>query len=169
MRLEIRQRFAMGEDEVAAAYLNPGLYPCFHTVGKLGDIAVLGVEEVAEGRRARVRVRYRFMGRVPPLATTVVDPRKLSFVEETIYDEGAGSFRIIGDHYPGLLSCTGRIELAPQGHGCVRHVTGELRAHLPLLARPATPVVERSLTSGLGEALAAQVPIVEAFVAGGRS
>ena len=43
-------------------------------------------------------------------------------------------------------------------------VTGELRVHLPMMARPATPAVERALLSGLGEALQAQVPVVEAFV-----
>jgi hypothetical protein len=164
MRLDIRQRFAIGPEAVAGAYLDPDLYPRFHTVGQLGDIAVLGIEALGDGHRARVR--YRFVGRIPPLASTVVDPDRLSFVEETLYAHGAGTFRIVGDHYPGLLSCRGRIELGARGPGgCVRHVSGELQVHLPLLARPATPMVERSLASGLGEALAAQVPIVEAFVA----
>jgi hypothetical protein len=166
MRLDIRQRFSVDAGAIADAYLDPALYPCFHTVGKLGDIVVLGIDDVRQGRRARVR--YRFMGRISPLATAVVDPRKLSFVEETVYSGETGRFRILGDHYPTLLHCTGRIELTRQRSGALRHVTGDLQVNLPLLARPATPVVERTLTSGLSEALKAQVPIVEAFVAGDR-
>jgi hypothetical protein len=166
MRLDIRQQFSVPVRSVRDAYLDPALYPCFHTVGKLGDIAVLGIEDVPEGRRARVR--YRFVGRIPALAATVVEPGKLSFVEETVYVGDLGGFRIIGDHYPRLLDCTGRIELTSLSGGCLRRVTGELRAYLPLMARPATHMVERSLVSGLGEALQAQVPIVEAFVEGGR-
>jgi hypothetical protein len=166
MRLDIRQQFTVPVRSVRDAYLDPSLYPCFHTVGKLGDIAVLSIDEVDEGRRARVR--YRFTGRIPALAATVVDPGKLSFVEETIYAGDLGGFHIIGDHYPRLLDCAGRIELTPLAGGCLRRVTGELRAHLPFVARPATHVVERSIVSGLTDALHAQVPIVEAFVEGGR-
>jgi hypothetical protein len=166
MRLDIRQQFTVPVRSVRDAYLDPTLYPCFHTVGKLGDIAVLSIHDVPEGRRARVR--YRFVGRIPALAAAVVEPGKLSFVEETTYVGDLGGFHIVGDHYPHLLDCAGRIELTALSGGCLRRVTGQLHVHLPLMARATTHLVERALVSGLAEALQAQVPIIEAFVEGGR-
>ena len=165
MRFEVVQRFALPVDAVAAAYLRPELYETFVDLPKLGEVRPIGVEDRPDGMR--VRVWYRFTAPLPPGAGRVVRPELLTWREVTDYEPGGrrGSFRIEPEHYPDVLACAGGIEVVAGDRpgGCVRRVRGDLRIRLPFVLRAATGPVERVVVGGLQEALAAQVPHVEAF------
>lgn len=167
--VDVTQRFALSATEVAAAYRDPQLYPRFADIGVLDQPDVLDISE--RDGRWRARVRYRFVGELGhPLVAKVVDPKRLTWVEETVVDHtGSGTFTIVADHYAKLLGFTGRIEASePEPSATARRLRGVLTLHLPFVARPFTGAAEGAISAGLAEAAHEQVPIVESFAGGQR-
>lgn len=164
MRITVEQHIGRPARAVFEAYLQPALYDTFAGLPKLGQ--VVGRSAEPDGDEVLVEAWYRFTASLPPGAGRVVDADKLSWLEVTRYRPGdlSGRFELHPDHYPKLLTCHGDITIHDEGPGrCTRRIDGDLRLHLPLWARPLTGRAEGALVSGLGEALAAQVPLVERF------
>ena len=149
MHFELRQALPGTVDEVISTLLDPDF------VASLGDLPNLDRPQVLEQRRdgevVVQRVQHRFTGSLSSAVTRVVDPAKLTWVEETTYDLTArrATFRIVPDHYGGKLRCSGThaFEEAGASGTSVRRVDGELRVGVPLVGR----VVERAIVSGLRE------------------
>ncbi len=160
MRFELTQRYGASAEQVTAAYADPDLYPTLVGLPKLGGIEVL--DHTASPTNAVLRIRFRFTGDLPGAVTAVIDPHRLTWVQETTHDLAAGStaFRLVPDHYPDRLKASGRFLVATDGEGARRVVTGELKVRAPLVGGR----VEHAIVSGLEEYLVAEAPAVDAYL-----
>lgn len=160
MRFELTQRYTAAADDVTAAYADPDLYPTLVGLPKLGGIEVLSHE--ADDATARLRIRFRFIGDLPGAVTAVIDPARLTWVQETVHDLAAGTtaFRLVPDHYPDRLKASGTFRVLGDGTGSRRVVSGELKVRAPLVAGR----VEQAIVSGLEEYLVAEAPAVDAHL-----
>jgi len=164
MRFEIEQRIAGPVEAVARIYTEPHFYEV------LGDLPKLGKPEVLERREeaslVRLDVRFRFTGNLSPAVTKVVDPAKLTWVQESVHDLAAPAvtFRMNPDHYADRLRSQGSVRYEPDGDGVTRRLTeGELVVKVPLLlgGGRTAGLVEGAIVSGLRDHLAAEVEVVE--------
>lgn len=162
MRFELTQRYASPAAAVDRAYADPALYPTLVGLPKLGQIQVLTHDSTDGEPAKRLRVRFHFTGSLPAAVTAVVDPDRLSWVQETEHDHDANraQFRLVPDHYPDRLRCSGRFTVTQVGDGSVRRVTGELKVQALLVAGR----VEQAIVSGLEEYLAAEAPAVDRWI-----
>ncbi len=162
MRFELTQKYRSSASAVASAYADADLYPTLMGLPKLGDIEVLDLSEV-DGH-VRSRIRYGFTGDLPSAVTAVVDPDRLTWIQETDQDLEAGTatFRLLPDHYPDRLSAKGTFRIVSDGEGARRVVNGELKVKVLLVAGK----VEGAIVGGLKEYLAAEGPAVDAYLAG---
>lgn len=160
MRFELTQSIGRPVDEVAAAYASTELYATFDGTSKLGPPEVL--ERVTDDRLVTLRIRYRFVAELSPAVTAVVDPGKLSWVEESVHDIDAHSVavRLHPDHYADRLRCTGAYRYEADGEATIRRIDGELKVKALLVAG----AVEKAIVSGLREHLEAEIAHVEAFL-----
>lgn len=162
MRFTITQDFDSSASDVIAAYADASLYPALIGLPKLGDIEPL--DHHVEGSRVRQRIRFRFTGHLPPAVTAVVDPAKLSWIQESEHDldDGTTSFELLPDHYRDRLRASGSFEIESSETGSLRRVDGQVRVRAPLVAGR----VEAAIVSGLEEYLAAEAPRVDTWIAG---
>ncbi len=160
MNFHLVQRIAGPPDAVAAAFTDPALYDAFAALPKLGRPELLDRE--ADGEVVRMRVRYRFAGDLSAAARAVLDPARLTWVEDASHDLAARqvTFRMIPDHYGDRFRASGRYRFEPDGDGTRRVADGEVVVRTPLVGR----TVERAIVSGMQEHLAAEVAVVEAFL-----
>ncbi len=121
---------------------------------RMGEIPELGSPQLLERRvedhLVHHRVRYRFSGQLSAAVTSVVDPARLSWVEEVTLDRRThrGQHRIVPDHYGDRLRCAYTTQLQPDAHhGAERLAEGELEVRFPLVGGK----VERAIVSGLVE------------------
>ena len=162
MRFSIDQRFLTDPDAVARAYADPGLYASHPDGPKLARPEV--VSHHADGDRVLLQVRYRFQGELSPAARALLDPARLTWVEHSTHDLSTRTttFVLRPDHYADRFRCEGSLQVEAADGGSRRRGTGEIKVRAPLVAS----TVERTLVGDLQAHLAAEVPVVEAFVAG---
>jgi Protein of unknown function (DUF2505) len=164
MRFQIEQRIAGPVEAVARIYTEPSFYEQVGALPKLGKPEVL--ERREDGSLVHLAVRFRFTGNLSPAVTAVVDPAKLTWVEESVHDldQYAVTFRMNPDHYRDRLRSQGSVHYEPDGDGVTRRLTeGELAVKVPLLLGGGAVggVVEGAIVSGLREHLAAEIEVVE--------
>lgn len=165
MRFGLEQRFSAPLEAVEDGLLDPGFLARLARLPELGAPEVLSHE--VEGEVVRQRVRYRFTGDLAPAVTAVVDPDRLTWVEESTLDRRAHrtTWRILPDHYASLLRCSGTFQLEPaEGEHTVRVTQGEVKVHMPLVGSKA----EKGIVSGLEEHAVLQARAVEDWLAGRR-
>lgn len=160
MRFELIQDYSSSADAVTAAYADPDLYPTLVGLPKLGGIEVLDHE--ADDARARLWIRFAFTGHLPGAVAAVVDPARLTWVQETDHDlvTGTTSFVLNPDYYADRLKASGSFRITERGDGSRRTVTGELKVRALLVAGR----VEHAIVSGLGEYLTAEAPAVDRYL-----
>ncbi len=168
MRFEIEQEIAGPVEAVARIYTEPRFYDLLGGLPKLGRPEVLDRRE--DGRVVRLAVRFWFTGNLSPAVTKVVDPAKLSWVEESVHDldQGTVTFRMKPDHYADKLRSEGGVRYESAGGGTTRRRTqGELAVRVPLLLGGGRVggAIERAIVSGLEEHFAAEVDVVERVLA----
>ena len=110
-----------------------------------------------------MRIRYRFVGHLPSAAAAVLDPKKLTWVEESTHNlvDHTVTWRLVPDHYADRFRANGTSALRADGNVTVRQTRGDLVVKTPFVGR----LVERALVSGLKEHLDAEAPRVAAWVA----
>lgn len=149
MRFTIDQRFAAGVEEVQAALVDPTYLDRLSTLPKLGRPTLL--ERREDGDLVHQSVRYAFVGDLNAAVRRVVDPERLTWVEEATIDRTSHvtTWRIVPDHYGNLLRSNGtfRLEPAGDGGGTRRVADGELKVSVPLVGGK----VEQAIVSGLRE------------------
>jgi hypothetical protein len=165
VRFELRQRIAAPVADVADALCDPSYYVALGRAPKLGVPEVLGRE--ANGDEVVMRIRYRFSGTLSSAAKAVLDPEKLTWVEESHHDLAARTvrFELHPDHYGDRFSCRGSYRLVADpadDAATIRTAEGDVKVRAPLVGSS----VEKALVSGLREHLEAEADIVARFVDG---
>jgi hypothetical protein len=154
MQFQVEQHFAAPVDDVLAAYVDPDFYPTLTGLTKIGEPDVLGVERT--GDKVRVRVRFRFTDQLPAAATTVIDPTRLTWVDESTYDLAArtSTMRLLPDHYADRLtaSATATFTADPRDpQRTVRHIRGSLKVRMPLVGSKVERVIVNDLRAHLAD------------------
>ena len=147
MRFRIEQHFDAAVDDVEAAFVDPAFLEELGTLPKLGRPEL--VDRRVDGDLVHQRVRYAFAGELSSAVTAVVDPDKLTWVEESTLDRRTHRtrFTIVPDHYKSRLTCDGEFVLHPTPPGTRRVATGDLKVRFPLVGGK----VERAIIEGLEE------------------
>jgi hypothetical protein len=161
MRFEIEQLIAGPVDAVARVYTEPRFYELLGELPKLGRPELLDRREA--GSVVDLSVRFRFTGNLSPAVTRVLDPARLSWVEESVHDleRHTVTFHMKPDNYADRLRFEGSYRFEPVGDRQTRRVAeGEVAVRVPLVGR----AVEGAIVSGLREHLAAEVEVVERLV-----
>ena len=147
-----------------AAYLDPAFLQAISALPKIGRPELL--DQTVEGDGSvRQRVRYHFAGELSAAVRAVVDPERLSWVEETHFDPAAhrSDVRIVPDHYGGRLESELTISYEePAGGGTVRRARGEVKVHMPLVGGK----VEGAIVSGMREHAVAESTALEGWLDG---
>ena len=150
MRFRIEQRFPGPVETVESAFLDADFLCHLGTLPKLGAPELLKRVDDADGRTVHLWVRYHFTGDVSAAVRRVVDPKRLSWVEESTLDRRTHrtSWVIRPDNYGGLLRSSGTFQLEPDGEVATRRVAeGELNVSVPLVGGK----VANAIVSGLRE------------------
>jgi hypothetical protein len=159
VQFDIEQRFSAPPDAVLAAFADPTLYAAMAGHARVDRPDLLGVE--TDGDAVVVRVRYRFTAELPAAALAVIDPGRLSWVEETRYDHAASTSvtRLLPDHYAERIIASARSTFAaPPGDPSrtVRRISGQVQVRVPLVGGK----VEAAIVDGLREHLDEQAEAV---------
>jgi hypothetical protein len=164
MQFRIEQDFDAPLEAVEAAYADPAFLEKLSRLPKLGRPTLLRREE--DGDLVRQAVQYRFTGEVNAAVRKVVDPARLTWVEESTLDRRTHTttWHIVPDHYRQLLRSSGTFRLEPDGEGATRRITeAELKVSVPFLGGK----VEQAIVSGLREHAEGEAGAMRAFLAAG--
>jgi hypothetical protein len=162
MRFQLEQVIDGPVDAVARVYTETRFYERLGELPKLGRPEVLDRSE--DGSVVRLAVRFRFTGNLSPAVTRMIDPGRLSWVEESVHDleHHTVTFHMKPDNYADRLRFEGSYRFEPVGGGQTRRVAeGEVAVRVPIVGR----AVEGAIVSGLREHLAGEVEVVERLVA----
>jgi hypothetical protein len=164
VRFTVEQRFSTDADATARAFTEPDLYAGFAALPKVSVPDVLACEP--DGDLIRLRIRYQFAGQLSAAARAVIDPAKLTWVDESTHDLARRHVRFVlrPDHYGGRFRCSGEYRIEPVADGCRRHASIEVKVSAPFVGS----AVERAIESGLREHLADETEVVEAYLAARR-
>ena len=162
MRFTIDQTFAGSLDEVEAAFVDPRFLERLSTLPKLGRPTL--VHRVENGDLVHQWVKYAFTGEVSSAVKRVVDPARLTWVEESTLDRRTHrtTWRIVPDHYRNLLRSEGTFQLA-EGRtpgSTTRRAEGELKVTVPLVGGK----VEKAIVDGLREHAAAEEHVLDEWL-----
>lgn len=148
MRFRIVQEFDADAARVQAAYLDPAFLQTMGALPKLGAPELL--DEEREGDVVRRRIRFHFAGDLNSAVRAVVDPAKLSWIEEstTHLPERRTTWVIRPDHYADKLASHGESVLEPLSDAASRRTTtGEVKVKVFLVGGK----VESAIISGMEE------------------
>lgn len=157
MRFTVEQRFEAPLEQVEAAIVDPAYLERLRTLPKLGRPTLL--ERREDGDVVHQAVRYAFVGDLNAAVRRVVDPQRLTWIEEAMIDRSTHvtTWRIVPDHYANLLRSHGTFRLEPVGDGTRRVAEGDLQVSVPLVGGK----VERAIVSGLREHAALEQDVLE--------
>ncbi len=162
MRFALEQQIDGPVGAVVRIYAESRFYERLGELPKLGRPEVLDRRE--DGSVVHLAVRFRFTGNLSPAVTKVVDPARLSWVEESVHDleRHTVTFVMKPDNYADRLRFSGSSRFEPAGDGGTRRVAeGEVAVRVPLVGK----AVEGAIVSGLREHLAGEVAVVEGLLA----
>lgn len=162
MHFELTQRFDASVPDVAEAFCDPGFYGVLAELPNLGRPDVLS--RTVEGARVKLAVRYRFAGDLSSAAKAVLDPAKLTWVEQSVHDLDSHevTFVQVPDHYADRFSCSGRYSFRADGAGTVRDAEGDVKVRALLVGSS----VERAIISGLKDHLDEEADLLERWLTG---
>lgn len=157
MHFEVDQVFIADPPDVMDLYTDPAFYDLLQDLPRIGQPEVR--DRKVEDGRITMRVHYRFTADLPTAALAIIDPAKLTWIEETVYDleRATSSSRLLPDHYPDRLTATATTEFrrGSSGSGTRRHVIGDLKVRVALVGGK----VEGAIVSGLREHLADEATV----------
>lgn len=161
MHFQIEQVIAGPVEAVARVYTEPRFYELLGQMPKLGQPEVLDRRDA--GSLVHLSVRFRFTGNLSPAVTKVVDPARLTWVEESVHDleRHTVTFHMKPDNYADRLRFEGSSRFESAADGQTRRLAeGDVAVRVPLVGRK----VEGAIVSGLREHLAGEVEVVERLV-----
>jgi hypothetical protein len=160
VRFRIEQEFNRPLDAVEDALCDPTFVQRLAGLPKIGRVELLLHEVI--GTTVHQQVRYAFAGELSGAVRRVVDPARLTWVEDSTTDRTThrSSFRILPDNYANLLHCEGTFSLTSDGGDTSHRVAeGDLKVNVPLVGGK----VERAILTGLEEHAAAEVDVVNSW------
>lgn len=162
MDFTLHQEIPAPIDAVEAALVDDDFLARMAELPKLGSADVLLNER--DGDTVKLQVRYLFQADLSASVTRFVDPKDLTWVEDSTVDvaQHHTACEIKPDNYANLLSGSYEARIAASGTGCVRTVKGMIKVHVPLLGGKA----EKAIIGGLSENADAQTTLITEFVAG---
>jgi hypothetical protein len=142
---------------VQDAFLDPEFLALTGTLPKIGGAEVL--ELTRDATQARLRVRYRFTAPLNRAVTRVIDPEKLTWVDDATFDLAAmrAEHVLEPDNYADRLQSSYVSTVAPDGNGSVWTVAGSLVVHAPLVGAKVAGVI----VDGLREHATAQGAVLD--------
>ena len=164
MRFSLQQALPGAVDDVVAAFVDPAFYEALRQLPNVEAPQFL--EQQVDGRTVRQRIRYRFSGELSSAVTRVIDPARLTWVDDAVFDLDArtATFRILPDHYANRLTASGRYRFQPVGGGTQRLIEGDLKVHMPLVGGK----VERAIVSGIERHLGDEARLLGSWLASRR-
>ena len=161
MDFTLTQDIAATVDQVEAALTDAGFLATMADLPKIGSVEVL--EQTRDGDTVHQRVRYLFTAELSGAVRRVVDPDKLTWVEDSTSDLAAhtASYRIDPDNYENLLAGSYEATITSHGKGARRVATGQLEVHVPRVGGKG----ERAIVDGLRENSDAQAGLLTAWIA----
>lgn len=162
MRFTIEQEFGAPLERVEAALIDPAYLDRLSSLPKLGRPTLLDRREESDGDVVHQSVRYAFVGDLNAAVRRVVDPERLTWVEESTIDRRSHvtTWWIVPDHYGHLLRSKGTFRLRPDGNGTRRTAEGDLDVSVPLVGGR----VERAIVSGLRDHAALEQGVLEEWL-----
>ena len=160
MDFALTQDVPAAVDAVEAALVDAAFLVRMSELPKLGSAEVVASER--NGDVVALQVRYLFQAELSAAVTRVVDPSKLTWVEDSTCDVAAHHTTCVirPDNYTNLLEGSYEATIVAAASGCTRTVTGRIKVHVPLLGGK----VEKAIVSGLSENAAAQVALLVDFL-----
>jgi hypothetical protein len=160
MQFVIEQRLRASPADVQDMLLDPTFLAARAELPKLGDSEVL--ERTQDAETARLRVRMRFTGELSSAVTAVVDPAKLTWIDDATFDftQHAARHEILPDHYPDRLSAGYDDTLRAASEGARRQLLGELKVRVPLVGRR----VEQVIVDGMRDYAEGEAALLNDFL-----
>jgi hypothetical protein len=131
-----RHEFDAAPEAVAAAMTDPEFVGSLH-LPDLEPPEVLDHRVDDDGRM--VRARFRFVGKLDPIARRVLGNDRISWVQEVRVNgpNSAGTLAVTPDAQADRMRFAGAYTLTPEGGTTVRALQGELSIRVPLIAKRA--------------------------------
>lgn len=160
-RFQVEQPIAAPVEDVQAAFLDAEFYPRLGALPGIAPPAVLARRD--EGGLVHLRTRYRFAGDLSPAVKRVVDPERLTWIDESTIDVAARhtTFEINPEHYGDRLTCRGEYRLVEVDGRTLQQLSGEVTVRWPVVGR----LVERGIIRGLEEHLQHEAAVIEQWAA----
>jgi hypothetical protein len=159
----IEQRAAAAPDSVGDALVDPQFIAATVDLPKVGGAELL--DQRRDGTTVHQRIRYHFTGELSRAVTKMIDPSRLSWVEESEHDLAAhrSEHRILPDHYADRLQASYSARLEPDGDDSRtrRVVSGMVKVRMPLVGGR----VEKAIVSGLEEYATAEAELLGRWLA----
>lgn len=161
MNFLIEQQLNGSADAVQSVLFDPGFVAARSTLPKLGDAQLL--ESTQDDSSGHQRIRLRFTAPLSSAVTAVIDPNKLTWVDDATYDLVAhtAEHQIVPDNYADRLSCSYRARLEGRDGGTHRSLDGVVKVRMPLVGGK----VEKAIVSGLEEHADAEAVLINEFLA----
>jgi len=146
---------------VQTAFLGPGFLAVTGTLPKIGGAEV--VELTRDDTSARLRIRYRFTAPLNRAVTRVIDPEKLTWIDDGTFDLVAmrSDHVMQPDNYADRLESSYTSTVTADGAGSVWTITGSLVVHAALVGGKVAGVI----VDGLKEHAAAQGTALDDWLA----
>ena len=161
MNFSIEQRLDGSPDAVQSVLFDAEFVAARSTLPKLGDAQL--IESSRDGTTGRQRIRLRFTAPLASAVTAVIDPSKLTWIDDATYDLAAhtAAHEIVPDNYADRLSCSYFARLDATDDGTRRSLEGLVKVRMPLVGGK----VERAIVSGLEEHADAEAVLLNEFLA----
>ena len=160
MKFEVSQQFEAPASEVIERYCSLEMYEQLPDFDKISRPEI--VDRTERSGLVQLRVRYRVIADLPAAALAIIDPERLTWIEDTTYDLAAmtATTRLLPDHYASKLEASASARFSDAPDGSRRTVSGNLRVHVLLVSGQ----VERAIVSGLQEHLSEEARLVAEFL-----
>jgi hypothetical protein len=160
MDFELEQRLSGPPDAVLAVLLDRAFLEARAELPKIGASELL--ELTRDDTTARVRVRMGFTGNLAPAVTKVVDPAKLTWVDDAMFVLAARGARheIQPDNYADRLACRYDDALHDDAGATRRVLTGSVKVRAFLVGGR----VEGAIVSGLREYAEAEAVLLNEWL-----
>ena len=149
MRFTLTQHLPADPAEAIRLYADPEFHTSLHGMTKVAAPILVGRD--VDRDRITLRLRYRFTAPLPSAVTAVVDPTRLSWIDETVYDLVGltATTTLLPDHYGDRFTADIRSRFTAEEGGTERRIEGELKVRMLLVGSQ----VEKAIVSGIEEHL----------------